>query len=169
MSEIANFLCQKLFKSFLNKILWKISYQEHIFLKLQFLEYFFLTFPAVFWIPMIFPNFNIDCSNKLDLRNLQLQVKKSFCHQKLFWPFSVWINYSSDLEILANSWPSASNFKRFSRSLKSLQNKKDQKNLGYPSKKQSFYKKKDCFFVGYPKSFWSFLFWSDFIYTVALN
>ena len=31
--------------------------------------------------------------------------------------------------------------------LKPLQNKKDQKNLGYPRKKQSFYKDKDCFFL----------------------
>ena len=33
------------------------------------------------------------------------------------------------------------------------QNKKGQKNLGYPRKKQSFYKEKDCFFLGYPKFF----------------
>ena len=37
--------------------------------------------------------------------------------------------------------------------LKPSQNKKGQKNLGYPTKKQSFYKEKDCFFVGYPKFF----------------
>ena len=30
--------------------------------------------------------------------------------------------------------------------LKPLQDKKGQKNLGYPRKKQSFYKEKDCFF-----------------------
>ena len=46
--------------------------------------------------------------------------------------------------------------------LKPNQNKKGQKNLGYPIKKQSFYKEKDCFFVGYPKFFWPFLFWSGF-------
>ena len=34
--------------------------------------------------------------------------------------------------------------------LKPLQNKKGQKNLGYPRKKQSFYKGKDCFFLRYP-------------------
>ena len=34
--------------------------------------------------------------------------------------------------------------------------------MGYPTKKQSFHKKKDCFFVGYPKFFWPFLFWSGF-------
>ena len=49
------------------------------------------------------------------MRNLQEQVKKAFCYQKLFWPFTVWINCSSDL--FANSQPSASNFKSFSRSL----------------------------------------------------
>ena len=47
--------------------------------------------------------------------------------------------------------------------LKPLQNKKDQNNLGYPRKKQSFYKEKDWFFLGYPKFFWPFLFWSGFI------
>jgi hypothetical protein len=38
----------------------------------------FLTFPADFWIPIIFSNFNYNCSNILDLRNLQEQVKKAF-------------------------------------------------------------------------------------------
>ena len=78
---------------------------------------FFLTFPACFWIPIIFSNLNYNCSNLLDMRNLQEQVKKAFCYQKLFWPFTVWINCSSDLKTFANSRPSASNFKSFSRSL----------------------------------------------------
>ena len=51
------------------------------------------------------------------MRNLQEQVKKAFCHQKLFWPFPVWINCSSDLKNFANSQHSASHFKSFSRSL----------------------------------------------------
>ena len=51
------------------------------------------------------------------MRNLQEQVKKAFCYQKLFWPFIVWINCSSDLKNFANSRPSASNFKSFSWSL----------------------------------------------------
>jgi hypothetical protein len=37
------------------------------------------------------------------MRNLQEQVKKAFCYQQLFWPFTVWINYSSDLKKFANS------------------------------------------------------------------
>ena len=76
------------------------------------LEYifYFLTFPACFSIPIIFSNLNYNCSNFLDLRNLQEQVKKAFCYQKLFWPFTVRINCSSDLKIFANSRPSASNF-----------------------------------------------------------
>ena len=37
--------------------------------------------------------------------------------QKLFWPFPVWINCPSDLKNFANSCPSASNCKSFSRSL----------------------------------------------------
>ena len=28
------------------------------------------------------------------MRNLQEQVKKAFCYQKFFWPFTVWINCS---------------------------------------------------------------------------
>ena len=38
-----------------------------------------------------------------------------FC--TLFWPITVWINCSCYLKNFANSRPSASNFKRFSRSL----------------------------------------------------
>ena len=45
------------------------------------------------------------------------KLKKAFCHQKLFRPFTIWINCWSDLKIFANSQPSASNFKQFSRSL----------------------------------------------------
>ena len=31
------------------------------------------------------------------MRNIQEQVKKAFCYQNLFWPFTVWITCSSDL------------------------------------------------------------------------
>ena len=51
------------------------------------------------------------------MRNLQEQVRKAFCYQKLFWSFTDWTNCSSGLKMFANSWPSASNFKSFSRSL----------------------------------------------------
>ena len=51
------------------------------------------------------------------MRNLQEQVKKAFCYQKLFWPFTAWINCSSDLKNFANSRPSASNFKSICQSL----------------------------------------------------
>ena len=55
---------------------------------------------------------NCNCSNLLDMKNLQEQVKKHSVTIKLIWLFTVWINCSSHLkifEILA--WPSASNFK----------------------------------------------------------
>ena len=52
------------------------------------------------------------------MRNLREQVKKAFCYQNLFWPFTVLINCSSGPKKFANSQPSASNFKRFSLSLK---------------------------------------------------
>ena len=79
----------------------------------------FLTFPACFYIPNIFSNLNSNCSNVLDLRNLQQQVKKAFvskivltfhCLNKLFFLGC------RDLKCFANYRPSASNFKRFSRS-----------------------------------------------------
>ena len=53
--------------------------------------------------------------------------------------------------------------------LKPLQNKKGQKNLGYPRKKQSFYQEKDCFFLGYPKFFCPFLFWCGFRIISKIN
>ena len=76
----------------------------------------FSNFSCMFLNPNIFfSNLNSNCSNLSDMRNLQEQVKKAFCYQKLFWPFTVWINCSSDLKIFANSRPSALNFKSFSR------------------------------------------------------
>ena len=64
-------------------------------------------------------NLNSNCSNLLDLRSKKPPgtSEKAFCYQKLFGPLTVRTNYFSDLKIFANSQPSASNFKRFSRSL----------------------------------------------------
>ena len=64
------------------------------------------------------------------MRNLQEQVKKAFCYQKFFWPFTVWINCYSDLKHFANSRPSASNFKSFSRSLEQFFLTVGQNNFG---------------------------------------
>ena len=38
------------------------------------------------------------------MRNLQKQVKKAFCYQKMFWPFTVRINCSSDLKVGQNNF-----------------------------------------------------------------
>ena len=73
---------------------------------------------------------NSNCSNLLDMRNLQEQVKKEFCYQKLFWPFTVWTNCSSDLKNLANSQPSALNFKSFSWSIEQFFLTVGQNNFG---------------------------------------
>ena len=54
------------------------------------------------------------------MKNLQEQDKKTFCYKTLLWPFTVWMNCSSDLKKFATSRPSASNFKSFSRSLEQL-------------------------------------------------
>ena len=63
------------------------------------------------------------------MRNIQEQVNKA-SYQKLFWPFTVWINCSSDLKFFANSCPSASNFKSFSQSLEQFFLTVGQNNFG---------------------------------------
>ena len=66
----------------------------------------------------------------MDLRNLQEQFKKTFCYQKLFWPFTVRINCSSDRKTFENSWTSASKFKNFPRSLEQFFLTVSQNNFG---------------------------------------
>ena len=73
----------------------------------------FSNFSCMFLNPCLFSNLNYICSNLLDMRNRQERIKKTLCYQKLFWPFTMRIN----LKNVANSRPSASNFKSFSRSL----------------------------------------------------
>ena len=63
----------------------------------------FSNFSCMFLKPNIFSNLNYNCSNSYDVRNLQEKVKKAFWYQKLFWPFTVWIKYSSSLNSFANS------------------------------------------------------------------
>ena len=48
----------------------------------------------------------------------------------MFWPFTAWIDCSSDLKNFANSQPSASKFKSFSRSLEQFFLTVGQKNFG---------------------------------------
>ena len=72
---------------------WSKAVLHIIILNSEFSILFFITFPACFSIPKIFSNLNSNCSN-LSLRNLQEQVKKAFCYQKLFWPLTVWKNCS---------------------------------------------------------------------------
>ena len=106
-------------------------------------------FSCRFLNPNIFSNSNYNCSNFLDLRNLQEQVKKEFCHQKLVWPFTVWINCSSDLKIFENSRSSALNFKSFSRSLELFFLTVDQNNFGniIPFWDLFYYLPHDVFFI----------------------
>ena len=59
---------------------------------------------------LIFSNLIYNFSNVVEPRNLQEQVKKAFCYQKLFWPFTLQINFSSDLKDFKNSWPSVKKF-----------------------------------------------------------
>ena len=55
----------------------------------------------------------INCCNILDMRNLQEQVNKAFCFQKLFWSFTVWMNCSNDHKNFENSQASSSNLESF--------------------------------------------------------
>ena len=64
------------------------------------------------------------------VRYHQQQDKKVFCYQKLVWPFTAWINCSSDFKKFANSLPSALNFKKFSRSLEQFFFTVGQNNFG---------------------------------------
>ena len=73
---------------------------------------------------------NSNCSSLLHMRILKVQVKKEFCYKKKSWPFTVWINCSSDLKFFENSWPSAWNFKSFSPSLEKLFFTVGQNNFG---------------------------------------
>ena len=74
---------------------------------------YFLTFPACLGSQRFFLVWVYNHSNLLNMQNLQEQVKKAFCYQKLFWLFIIWVNYAD----FADSQPSASNFKSFSWSL----------------------------------------------------
>ena len=97
---------QKIVESNIWSELWKWD------CKISVTKVHFLTFPAFFLIPIFFSNLNYNCYNLLVLRNLQEQVEKAFCIQKLYCPLTIWINCSSDLKNFANSMP-ASNFKSF--------------------------------------------------------
>ena len=78
--------------------LCRVCVQVKVLSLLKLLCYTFLTFPACFKIPIFFSNLNSNFFSLLDMRNLQEQVQKAFCYQKLFWPFTVWTNCSSDLK-----------------------------------------------------------------------
>ena len=59
----------------------------------------FSNFSCMFLNPNIFFQILIVLIHYISMRNLQEQVKKAFCYQKLFWSFKVWINCSSDFSI----------------------------------------------------------------------
>ena len=100
---------------------------------------------------------NYNCSNLLNIRNFQEQVKKAFCCQKLFWPFTVWINCSSDLKFFANSRPSASKIKSFFQSLEQFFLTVGQNNFGNTILTFLHAVKKECY-----KSEWAFIQFSSY-------
>ena len=73
----------------------------------------FSNFSCMFLNPNIFSILHYDCSNLLDLRNLQEQVKKAFYYQKLFWPFTA----PFDREKLLKIESEGQEFVKFLRSL----------------------------------------------------
>ena len=86
-----NLLCMYIISTFetdSNILINKISQGRNLSLKKipSWSNLPFLTFPACFWMPIIFSNVNSNCSNLLDLRNLQEQVKNgmTYCEKKLF-------------------------------------------------------------------------------------
>ena len=96
-------------------IKWKVKLMKKIIncadkISLR-MKHTYSNFSCMLLNPNIFFQFS-NSSNLLYLRNLQEQVKQAFCYQKLFWPFTVGTNCSSDLKIFANACPSASNFKK---------------------------------------------------------
>ena len=70
-------------------------------------------------------------------KSLCLTFANGILLPKLFWP-TVRKNCSSDREKRLKLEADGREFSKCLRSLKPLQNKKGQKNLGYPRKKQSF-------------------------------
>ena len=56
---------------------------------------------SCFSIPILFSNLNYNCSNLLDIRNLQEQVKKAFCNQKLFYWSRFFFSFSLDYSDLS--------------------------------------------------------------------
>ena len=74
-------------------------------------------FSCIFLNPIFFFNMNSNFSNLLGKRSIQEQLKKAFCYQNLFWPFTVWTNCSVDLKHFPNSQSLVLNFKRFTWSL----------------------------------------------------
>ena len=64
----------------------------------QCLKSIFSNFSCMF---LFFFQYELYCPNLLDKRNLQEQVKKTLCYQKLLWPFTVlFIVISKNLQIL---------------------------------------------------------------------
>ena len=102
--------------------LWGAKFRDKnkllIGLHIGIFDWFFPKFSCMFLNPNNFFQFEfLFVKNHQILETSRNKLKKPFCYQKLFWPFTIWINCSRDLKNFANSQPSASNFKSFSQSL----------------------------------------------------
>ena len=105
-----------LYRSYTSRLKLRNTFKRLFWTDTLTVKYFFLTFPACFYIPIFFSSLSCNCSNLFDERNLQGQVKKAFCYQLLFWPFTVWINCSVISKFLQIPRLQHRNFKSFSRS-----------------------------------------------------
>ena len=74
----------------------------------------------MFLNPNFFSNLNSNCSNLLDMRNLQEQVKKHSVTKNLLWTFTVRTNCSSDLKIFCKFSAFSLEFQKFFTILKCI-------------------------------------------------
>ena len=94
--------------------------------KKAFFFYFFLHFSK----SQYFFHLNYNCSNSLDKKNLQEHVEEKFCYQKLFGPFNVQTNCTSDCEYLLKLEAKSREFARILRSLEHFFLRVGQNNFG---------------------------------------
>ena len=80
ITVVLNFLVANFFVILLKYLIFFLSFLR----AKQIQNKTFSTFSCMFLNPNIFSNLNSNCSNLYDVRNLQEQVKKAFCCQKLF-------------------------------------------------------------------------------------
>ena len=114
----------------LRAVVWfAASWFDGILITNQVLSYsnFFLYVSQSQWFLPIWILIVLICKIYETSRN---KLKKHSVTKKLFWPFTVWISCSSNLNFFENFRPSVSNFKSFSQSLEQFFLTVGQNNFG---------------------------------------